>query len=68
MAKLSDLLKKIDETAKQGERERALKMLENLLKKVPEAKSQPLLKKRKQYRTELELDKRISALEQKYGA
>jgi len=68
MAKLSDLVKKIDETAKQGEREKALRMLEGLLGKVPEAKAQPLLKRRKQYRDELEMDKLISALEQKFGS
>lgn len=68
MAKLSDLVRQIDETAKKGNREKALKMLESLLKKVPEAKAQPLLKRRKQIRTELQVDKRITALEQKYGA
>ncbi len=68
MAKLSDLVKQIDQTAKSGEREKALKMLENLLGKVPEAKKQPLLKRRKQYRDELEIEKRIIALEEKYGA
>ena len=68
MAKLSDLIKKVDVTAKKGDREKALKMIETLLEKVPEAQSQPLLKRRKQYRIELEMDKRISALEQRYGA
>lgn len=68
MAKLSELVKTIDDTAKKGDREKALKMLESLLKKVPEAKAQPLLKRRKQIRTELEIHNRISALEQKYGA
>ena len=68
MAKLSDFVKSIDNAVKKGEREKALKMLESLLKKVPEAKAQPLLKRRKQIRTELEIDRRISALEQKYGA
>lgn len=68
MAKLSDLVKKIDQTAKGGDREKALKMLESLLAKVPEAKKQPLLKRRKQYRDELKLEKRIIALEEKYGA
>ena len=67
MAKLSDIVKQIDKTAKDGEREKALKMLENLIQKVPEAKAQPLLKRRKQYRTELEIDQRISALEKQYG-
>jgi gamma-glutamyl:cysteine ligase YbdK (ATP-grasp superfamily) len=68
MAKLSELVKKIEDTAKQGDREKALRMLENLLEKVPEEKAQPLLKRRKQYRDELVIEKRISALEQKYGA
>ncbi len=68
MAKLSDLVKKIDQTAKAGEREKALKMLENLIEKVPEAKRQPLLKRRKQYRDELKIEQRILALEEKYGA
>lgn len=68
MAKLSDLVKQIDQTAKSGEREKALKMLESLLKKVPEAKAQPLLIRRKQYRDELITERRIAALEEKYGA
>lgn len=68
MAKLSDLVRKIDQTAKGGEREKALKMLDNLLSKVPEAKKQPLLKRRKQYRDELKIETRIIALEEKYGA
>ncbi len=68
MAKLSDLVKKIDQTAKAGKREKALKMLENLIEKVPEAKRQPLLKRRKQYRDELRIEQRILALEEKYGA
>jgi len=68
MAKLSDLVAQIDQTAKAGDREKALKMLESLLTKVPEAKQQPLLKRKKQYKEEHETDKRISALEEKYGA
>lgn len=68
MAKLSDLVRKIDMTAKAGEREKAIKMLESLLKKVPEAKQQPLLKRRKQYRDELQIEKRIEALEARFGA
>ncbi len=68
MAKLSDLVRQIDKTAKNGDREKALKMLESLLKKVPEAKSQPLLKRRKLYKSELATDKRIIALEKKYSA
>ncbi len=68
MAKLSDLVKQIDKTAKEGDREKALKMLESLLKKVPEAKAQPLLKRRKLFRMELAIEKRIIALEKKYSA
>ncbi len=67
MATLNELMKKIDATAKTGDREKAVRMLENLLKKVPEEKSQPIIKKRKQLRKELAVEKRIIALEQKYG-
>lgn len=67
MAKLSDLVKKIDQTAKAGEREKALKMLDNLLKKVPEAKAQSLLKRHKLYRSELATEQRIIALEKQYS-
>lgn len=67
MAKLSELVRQIDQTAKSGEREKALRMLEGLLKKVPEAKAQPLLKRRKQYKSELASEKRIIALEKKYS-
>lgn len=67
MAKLSDLVKQIDRTAKSGDREKALKMLDNLLKKVPEAKAKPLLKRRKMYKAELATDQRIIALEKQYN-
>lgn len=67
MAKLSDLVKQIDKTAKDGDRVKALKMLDSLLKKVPEAKTQPLLKRRKLYRNELVTEKRIIALEKQYN-
>ncbi|PIE52125.1 hypothetical protein CSA37_08135 [Candidatus Fermentibacteria bacterium] len=60
-------MKKIDETAKTGDREKAVRMLENLLKKVPEEKSLPLVKKRKKLKKELAAEKRIIALEQKYA-
>ena len=66
MAKLSDLVKKVDATAKSGDREKALSMLDTLLKKVPDNKA--LLARRERYSRELELDRRISALEEKYGA
>ncbi|MFO7949572.1 MAG: hypothetical protein R6U36_04295 [Candidatus Fermentibacteraceae bacterium] len=66
MAKLSDLVRKIDATAKSGDREKALSMLDALLKKVPDNKA--LLARKEKYSKELELDRRISALEEKYGA
>ena len=66
MAKLSDLVRKIDATAKSGDREKALSMLNTLLKKVPDNKA--LLARKEKYSRELELDRRISALEEKYGA
>ncbi|MCK5841044.1 MAG: hypothetical protein KAH31_02665 [Candidatus Sabulitectum sp.] len=67
MAKLSDIVKQIDKTAKDGDRVKALKMLDNLLKKVPEAKAQPILKRRKLYRSELATENRIIALEKQYN-
>ncbi len=67
MAKLSEIVKQIDQTAKEGNRAKALKMLEGLLKKVPEAKAQPLLKRRKLYRGELATENRIIALEKQYN-
>ncbi|MEA3267288.1 MAG: hypothetical protein U9P42_10160 [Candidatus Fermentibacteria bacterium] len=67
MAKLSDIVKKIDKTAKDGDREKALKMLDNLLKKIPEAKAQPILKRRKLYKSELATENRIIALEKQYN-
>lgn len=66
MAKLSDLVRKIDATAKSGDRDKALSMLDTLLKKVPDNKA--LLARKEKYSKELELDRRISALEEKYGA
>ncbi|MCD4707027.1 MAG: hypothetical protein K8S62_04735 [Candidatus Sabulitectum sp.] len=67
MAKLSDLVKQIDRTAKAGNREKAIRMLDSLLKKVPEAKAQPLLKRQKQYKEELAIEQRIIALETQYS-
>lgn len=67
MAKLSEILAQIDKTAKGGDRTKALEQLENLLKRVPEEKSQPLLKRRKQYRSELATEIRLIALEKKYS-
>jgi len=68
MAKLSDLVLQVDQTAKAGDRQKALRMLETLLSKVPEDKAQPLLKRRKQYRDELATEQRIIALEKLHGA
>ncbi|MCK5786234.1 MAG: hypothetical protein KAH54_06720 [Candidatus Sabulitectum sp.] len=67
MAKLSDIVKQIDQTAKSGDREKALKMLDNLLKKVPESKAPPLLKRHKLYKSELATEQRIIALEKQYS-
>ncbi len=66
MAKLSELVKKVDATARSGDREKALSMLDTLLEKVPDNKA--LLARQEKYAKELELDRRISALEKKYGA
>lgn len=66
MAKLSELVKTIDETAKAGDRQKALNMVESLMKKVPPDKLQPLEKRRDKYAAELELDRRIQALEKQY--
>jgi hypothetical protein len=65
MAKLKELVAKIDSTAKSGERERALKMLESLLKKAPD--NAVLLARKKRYTLELENQKRLEALEKKHG-
>ena len=66
MAKLSDLVKKVDAAAKSGDRQKAVDMLDKLLEKVPDNKA--LLARREKYSRELEMDRRISALEEKYGA
>ena len=64
MAKLSELVRKVDQAAQEGDRERALKMLESLLKKVPD--NSALLARKKRYTKELELENRLTALEKKY--
>ena len=64
MAKLSELVKKVDKAVQEGDRERALKMLESLLKKVPD--NPALLARKKRYVKELELENRLTALEKKY--
>ncbi|MBN1434906.1 hypothetical protein JW921_09110 [Candidatus Fermentibacterales bacterium] len=65
MAKLKELVARIDSAAKSGEREKALKMLESLLKKVPD--NAVLLARKKKYSLELENQKRLEKLEKKYG-
>jgi len=66
MAKLSELIEKIDETAKGGDRERALRMIDSLLEKAP--KNQALIARKTKYRKELDIQKRLDALEKKFGA
>ncbi len=65
MAKLSDLIRKIDQEARNGEREKALHMIDRLLEKVPGHES--LMARRERYGLELEYDRRIAALEERYG-
>ena len=65
MAKLSELIKKVDQTAREGDREKALRMLESLLKKVPD--NAALKSRKKRYKKELELEKRLLDLENKFG-
>jgi hypothetical protein len=67
MAKLSDLVKTIDETAKAGDRQKAISMIDSLLKRIPSDKAEALHKRRSKFMTELELDQRIQALEKQYG-
>ena len=64
MAKLSELIKKVDQTAREGDREKALRMLESLLKKVPD--NAALKSRKKRYKKELELEKRVLDLENKF--
>lgn len=68
MAKLSDLVKTIDETAKSGDRTRAVSMIDSLLPRLPADKAEGLEKRRKKLLTEIELDRRIAALEKQYGS
>ena len=67
MAKLSDLVKTIDETAKAGDRQKAINMIDSLLKRIPSDNAEALQKRRDKFMTELELDQRIQALEKQYG-
>jgi len=65
MAKLSELIKKVDQTARDGDRAKALRMLDSLLKKVPD--NEALKSRKKRYKKELELEKRLLDLESKFG-
>jgi hypothetical protein len=66
VAKLSELLEKIDNEVKSGNRKKALLMLDKLLEKVPDNKS--LLARKAKYGKEYEYEKRITALQEKYGS
>ncbi len=66
MAKLSELVEKIDTEAKEGNRQKALLMLGKLLEKVPDNKQ--LLSRKAKYEKELGFEKRITALEEKYAS
>lgn len=65
MAKLSELVEKIDAEVKEGNRKKALIMLDKLLEKVPNNKQ--LLSRKVKYQKEYGFEKRIIALEKKYG-
>ncbi|NLP05598.1 hypothetical protein GX411_06585 [Candidatus Fermentibacteria bacterium] len=65
MAKLSELVEKIDETARSGDRQRAIKMIESLLEKAPG--NQALLARKTKYEEELKMQLRIESLEKKFG-
>ena len=64
MAKLSELVSKIDNEAKEGNRKKALLMLDKLLEKVPDNKQ--LLMRKAKLNKEYEFEQRIIALEKKY--
>ena len=66
MAKLSELLEKIDSEVKSGNRKKALLMLDKLLEKIPDNKS--LLSRKAKYGKEYEFEKRITALQEKFGS
>ncbi len=65
VAKLSELVDKIDAEAKKGNRKKALLMLAKLLEKVPDNKQ--LLTRKARYEKEYNYEKRIIALEEKYN-
>lgn len=64
MAKLSELIEKIDLEVKEGNRKRALLMLDKLIEKVPDNKQ--LLTRKEKFEKEYNFEKRIIALEKKY--
>jgi len=64
VAKLSELVSKIDNEAKEGNRKKALLMLDKLLEKVPDNKQ--LLTRKAKFNKEYEYEQRIIALEKKY--
>ena len=65
MAKLSELIEKIDSEAKEGNRKKALLMIDKLLEKVPD--NQTLLERKEKYQKEYDHEQRLLALEEKYG-
>ena len=65
MAKLSELIGKIDSEVKSGNRKKALLMLDRLMEKVPDNRS--LISRKAKYGKEYEYEKRITALQEKYG-
>jgi len=66
MAKLSELIEKIDETAKSGDREKAIRMIDSLLEKAPQ--NQALMARKSKFKTELDMQKRLDALDKKFGS
>jgi hypothetical protein len=65
MAKLSELIEKIDETAKAGDREKAVRMIESLLLKAPD--NPALVTRKNKYESELKMQRRLQDLEKKFG-
>jgi len=65
VAKLSELVDKIDTEVKEGNRKKALMMLDKLIEKVPDNKQ--LLSRKAKFQKEYGFEKRIIALEEKYG-
>lgn len=65
MAKLSELIEKIDETANGGDRERAVRMIESLLLKAPD--NPALVSRKSKYEFELKMQRRLQELEKKFG-